>query len=146
MGRLFEAAATESKITGEESRDTMKTNSGARTRFAFVIVLMLGLDVVVSEAATAQRAQQSDMIGRIFSNEFSARLPAAPNWFDGGESYVVIDRADDGKGSNVVLYDTATGQKRETLITAAQLVPAGANAPLSIEALSWAPDKSRVLI
>ena len=88
----------------------MKLNSGARARFAFVTVLTLVLSVVVSQAGTAQQAQQSDMIARIFSNEFSVDLPAAPNWFGGGESYVVIERADDGKGSNVVLYDTETGQ------------------------------------
>src|SRR5262249_30335584 len=89
---------------------------------------------------------QSDMIARIFSGEFSARLPVAPNWFDGGQSYVVIDRAENGKGSNVALYDTATGEKRETLITAAQLTPAGAGEPLNIEALSWSADKNRALV
>ena len=124
----------------------MKLNSGARARFAFVTVLTLVLSIVVSQAGTAQQAQQSDMIARIFSNEFSVDLPPAPNWFGGGESYVVIERADDGKGSNVVLYDTETGQKRQTLITAAQLTPASASEPVSIEALSWSPDKNRVLI
>jgi dipeptidyl-peptidase-4 len=123
----------------------MKMNAGGRAYFAFVTLLSLVLGAV-AQAAGVQQAQQTDMIARIFSDEFSPRFPAAPNWFDGGESYVVIDRADDGKGSTVVLYDTATGQKRETLITAVQLRPAGASAPLSIEALSWSPDKSRVLI
>src|SRR5262249_25528857 len=128
------------------NRDTMKMSSGSRVRFAFSSVLTLILVVVVAQTGLAQRAQQTDMIARIFSNEFSARLPAAPNWFDGGQSYLVIDRADDGKVSEVVLYDTATGQKRETLITAAQLIPAGAGEPLNIEALSWSPDKNRVLV
>jgi dipeptidyl-peptidase-4 len=107
---------------------------------------MLVLIVVVAQPAAGQLAQQTDMIGRIFSNEFSAQLPVAPNWFDGGQSYLVIDRGDDGKVSDVALYDTASGQKRETLITAAQLTPAGAREPLSIEALSWSPDKNRVLV
>jgi dipeptidyl-peptidase-4 len=124
----------------------MKTYSGGSVRFPFLTLLSLVLGAVVSEAAGVQQTQQSDMIARIFSGEFSARLPAAPNWVDGGQSYLVIDRADDGKGSTVVLYDTATGQKRETLITAAQLTPAGASGPLSIEALSWSLDKGRVLI
>src|SRR5262249_2160442 len=107
----------------------MKINSGARAPFAIVTLLSLVLGVVVSQAAAAQQTQPSDMIARIFSGEFSARLPATPTWFDGGQSYLVIDRTDDGKGSSVVLYDTATGQKQETLITAAQLTPAGAKEP-----------------
>src|SRR6516165_3438058 len=117
----------------------MKMNSGSRVRFAFVAVLASVLGAVAAQSGSAQ---QTDMIARIFSNEFSARLPAAPNWFDGGQSYLVIDRADDGKVSDVVLYDTATGQKRETLITSAQLTPAGASEPLKIEALSWSTDKN----
>src|SRR5262245_51125650 len=118
----------------------------ARVRFLFVALLSLVLGGVLLQTSAARQAQQSDMIARIFSGEFSARLPAAPNWFDGGQSYLVIDRGDDGKGSSVVLYDTATGQKRETLITAAQLTPAGAKEPLNIEALDWSPDKNRALI
>src|SRR5215471_10709569 len=101
----------------------MKLNSlGSRARFAFfATLLMLVLTVVVAQAGAAQqRAQQTDMIERIFSNEFSARLPVAPNWFDRGQSYLVIDRGDDGKVSDVALYDTALAQKRETLITSAQ--------------------------
>src|SRR5262245_9906676 len=118
----------------------------ARVRFLFVALLSLVLGGVLLQTSAARQAQQTDMIARIFSNEFSARLPAAPNWFDGGQSYLVIDRTEDGKVSEVVLYDTATGQKRETLITAAQLIPAGASGPLNIESLSWSPDKNRLLV
>jgi dipeptidyl-peptidase-4 len=124
----------------------MKTDSSARARFRFVTLLSLVLGVIVSEVCAQQQTQQSDIIARIFSGEFSAHLPAAPNWFDGGQSYIVIDRGDDGKGSNVVLYDTATGQKRETLITAAQLTPVGAKEPLNVEALIWSTDKNRALV
>jgi len=123
----------------------MKMNSAAGARFICVTLLSLFLGVV-SQAVAVQSAEQSDMIARIFSGEFSAHLPTAPNWFDGGQSYFAIDRADDGKGSTVVLYDTATGERRETVITSAQLTPAGASEPLNIEALSWSPDKDRALV
>src|SRR5215831_21363823 len=99
------------------------------SRMPFVTLLSLALGGVLSQTSAAPQAQQSDMIARIFSGEFSAHLPTAPNWFDGGQSYFAIDRADDGKGSTVVLYDTATGEKRETVITSAQLTPAGASEP-----------------
>src|SRR6516162_4044599 len=126
-------------------RDIMKISSCVRVRFPFLTLVCMALSVAVS-AAVPQQAQQSDMIARIFSGEFSARLPQAPKWFDGGQSYLVVNAADDDKGSDVTLYDTATGEKRETLISAAQLTPPGAKEPLKIEALTWSPDKNRVLV
>ena len=47
---------------------------------------------------------------------------------------------------SVVKYDSATGAKREVLISAAQLTPAGAPSPLEIEDLAWSPDSQRVLV
>ena len=84
------------------------------------------------------------MIGRIFSGEFSPRFPRPPRWFGDGESYLVMEPS--AGGVDVVRYDTATGARREVLITAAQLTPAGAQAPLEIESLSWSSDRQRVLI
>src|SRR4051812_34292888 len=83
--------------------------------------------------AAATRAAAPDMIGRIFSGEFSPRFPRPPLWFGDGESYLVMEPS--GRGVDVVRYDTATGARREVLITAAQLTPAGAAAPLEIESL-----------
>ena len=95
-------------------------------------------------SATATRAGAPDMIGRIFSGEFSPRFPRPPRWFGDGESYLVMEPS--AGGVDVVRYDTATGARREVLITAAQLTPAGAKAPLEIESLSWSSDRQRVLI
>src|SRR4051794_28454574 len=94
--------------------------------------------------ATATWAAAPDMIGRIFSGEFSPRFPRPPRWFGDGESYLVMEPS--ARGVDVVRYDTATGARRDVLITAAQLTPAGASAPLEIESLSWSTDRRRVLI
>src|SRR5436190_4941681 len=94
--------------------------------------------------ATATRTTAPDMIGRIFSGEFSLRFPRPPDWFGDGQSYLVLEPS--ARGVDVVRYDTATGARREVLITAAQLTPAGAAAPLEIESLSWSADRRRVLI
>ena len=94
--------------------------------------------------ATATRATAPDMIGRIFSGEFSLRFPRPPDWFGDGQSYLVLEPS--ARGVDVVRYDTATGARREVLITAAQLTPVGAAAPLEIESLSWSADRRRVLI
>jgi dipeptidyl-peptidase 4 len=98
--------------------------------------------------AVAQNTSAPDMIGRIFSGEFSRRFPPAPQWFEDGESYVANEpaTAPGARGVDVVKYDTATGKRREVLITAAQLTPPGAAAPIEIAALSWSKDHNRVLV
>ena len=47
---------------------------------------------------------------------------------------------------NVVRYDSATGARRDVLISAAQLTRPGSTTPLDIEGLSWSPDAQRVLV
>jgi hypothetical protein len=77
---------------------------------------------LVSVPRVPAQSSAPDMITRIVSGEFSGNQAAAPPWFEGGRSYVVIEPAKTpGRpGSDVVKYDTATGQAREVLVTAAQ--------------------------
>ena len=97
--------------------------------------------------AASQNRSAPDMIGRIFSSEFSPHFPRAPHWFEGGDTYIAIEPAKaGGPGVEVVKYDTATGKHGEVLISAAQLTPPGASAPLSIADLSWSGDHKRVLV
>src|SRR5262249_25217292 len=54
-----------------------------------------------------------------------------------------------GKGTDIVGYDTASG-KRTVLVPAARLTPSGAAdkaaGPLPIDAYSWSPDQKKLLI
>jgi dipeptidyl-peptidase-4 len=87
------------------------------------------------------------MIDRIFAaREFSPRPALAPQWFDGGASYLLIEPAAGSGQTNVVRYDSATGARRDVLITAAQLTPPGSTSPIEIEDLSWSGDAQRVLV
>ena len=88
------------------------------------------------------------MIDRIFaSREFAPRALPAPEWFDGGASYLLIEPETPASDRmNVVRYDSATGARRDVLISAAQLTPAGATTPIDIEDLSWSRDAQRVLM
>ena len=112
--------------------------------------LALSLPVVLSarQAPTAPPAATAavDMVDRIFKNrEFSAR-PAPPiQWLDDGASYVVVEMSPTGEPA-VVRYDSATGAKRDVVISAAQLTPTGAKAPLEVEDLAWSADGQRVLV
>jgi dipeptidyl-peptidase-4 len=89
-----------------------------------------------------------DMIDRIFqAREFTQRPLPQPEWLEGGASYMLVERAGDGSGGTTVArYDSATGAKREVLITAAQLTPERGRAPLEIEELSWSKDGERALV
>ena len=109
--------------------------------------LLLFTPVVVSgQALTAPPAAGApDMIDRIFKmREFTLRSALQPQWFDEGASYVLIEPAGADEQVNVVRYDSATGNRREVLITPAQLTPPGARTPLAIADLSWSGDGQRV--
>jgi dipeptidyl-peptidase-4 len=116
-----------------------------------VLALILAAPVFVTAqqpAPPVSVATPGDMIDRIFAaREFSPQATPQPEWFDGGASYLLVEPAGSGAGQmNVVRYDSATGAKRDVLITPAQLTPPGAAAPLDIENLSWARDGQRVLV
>jgi dipeptidyl-peptidase-4 len=118
-----------------------------RPSFRHVAALLLLTPVLLSgRQAVPPAAPAADMVDRIFkSREFSAP-PAAPLlWLDGGASYALIEPAGDGRGANLVKYDSATGAKREVAISAAQLTPKGAQ-PLAVEDLTWSADEQRVLV
>jgi dipeptidyl-peptidase-4 len=121
-----------------------------RTRDLTLLLLLLlmlapGLPAQQATVAPPSAARQPDLIDRIFSGAFTVRLPRAPEWFDEGRSYIVMEPAGGG-GVDVVTYDTATGGHRQVLLTAAQLTPPGASTPLDIAALDWSPDRQRALV
>src|SRR5829696_7451183 len=84
-------------------------------------------------------AAAGDMVDRIFkAREFSPPPAAAPAWLDGGAAYTRTEPVADRDGEvNIVRYDSATGTRRDVLISAAQLTPPGARSPLEVEDLSW---------
>ena len=66
-------------------------------------------------------------------------------WENGGDAYTILEPAADGKGVDIVAYDTATG-KRSVQVSAAQLTPSGAKEPLDITEYSWSPDGKQLLV
>jgi dipeptidyl-peptidase-4 len=66
-------------------------------------------------------------------------------WENGGDSYTILEPAADGKGTDIVAYETATG-KRTVQVSAAQLTPADAKSPLDIQDYSWSADGKKLLI
>jgi dipeptidyl-peptidase-4 len=96
----------------------------------------------VDPASTQKLAQQLDAIYN--KREFGFRNPHLA-WKNGGDSYTIIEPAANGKGTEIVAYETATG-KRSVLVSAAALTPAGAKEPLEIDSYTWSSDNKKLLI
>ncbi|HEX3276295.1 MAG TPA: S9 family peptidase [Gemmatimonadales bacterium] len=97
--------------------------------------------------AEAQQADSSLLtLARIYgSPEFIARPFGPARWLGDGSAYTTLEPQADGKGADIVRYDVETG-RREVLVTAGELTPAGASAPLEVEDYSWSPDQQRLLV
>ncbi len=85
-------------------------------------------------------------VERIFvGREFAAERFGPARWMSDGESYTTLEPSGEAKGGrDLVLYRAETG-RREVLVSAAKLIPAGASSPLAIEDYAWSPD-GKVLI
>ncbi|HEX3926610.1 MAG TPA: S9 family peptidase [Gemmatimonadales bacterium] len=67
-------------------------------------------------------------------------------WIEGGSAYTTVEPSSaTAAGVDIVRYETSTGARR-VLVSAAQLIPAGARVPLEVEDYSWSPDGSKLLV
>ncbi|MGH9376799.1 MAG: DPP IV N-terminal domain-containing protein, partial [Terriglobia bacterium] len=94
------------------------------------------------------------MLQRIFTaKEFTAKSFGPARWLKDGEAYTTLEtspgteRGADEKEKNheIARYETSTG-RREVMVSASQLVPPGAKAPLDIDDYAWSKDMKRLLI
>jgi dipeptidyl-peptidase-4 len=97
-------------------------------------------------AAQDKPADPALTLERIFAGrEFAAERFGPARWMRDGETYTTLEPSVEAKaGRDLVLYRAETG-KREVLVSAAGLIPAGASEPLAIEDYAWSPD-GKVLI
>ena len=118
-----------------------------------MILLILALShtapVHAQNASTASpiSADSDNLLHRMFaSTDFEVKNFGPARWLDAGDFYTTVEPSADSKDARgIVRYETATG-KREVLVSASKLIPAGANAPLAIEDYSWSKDKTHLLI
>ncbi|MCA9734893.1 MAG: S9 family peptidase [Deferribacteres bacterium] len=82
----------------------------------------------------------------IFSdNLYNAERMAPSKWLADGQGYTTLERAEDGKGSDIVQYDCKSGE-RKILVPAKNIIPAGEEKPLQIRDYSWSIDQTKLLI
>ena len=85
-------------------------------------------------------------VARIYgSSEFASQGFGPIRWLEDGAAYTTVERAEDGRGREIVRYNTERGT-RSVLISAAHLTPPGDTVPLAIENYIWSPDRNRLLI
>ena len=81
-------------------------------------------------------------LGREFGGERFGRI----QWLDDGSGYTALESSlTEERGRDIVKYDPATG-KREILVSADRLVPAGDSEALAVQGYTWSKGKKKLLI
>ena len=91
------------------------------------------------------RPNLHDQLDAIFNKHAYPSKSIQFAWQKDGEIYTILEPTTGGKGQDIVSYDSASG-KRSVLISAAQLTPKDAKAPLDIDEYSWSDDRAKLLI
>lgn len=86
-------------------------------------------------------------LDRIFlGREFSAERFGGVQWLEDSSGYTVLESSlAVERGRDIVKYDPATG-RREILVSAGLLIPAGDSETLAVQGYSWSKDMKKLLI
>ncbi len=81
-------------------------------------------------------------LGREFGGERFGRI----QWLDDSSEYTALESSQAVEGGrDIVKYDPATG-KREILVSADRLVPAGESEALDVQGYTWSKGRKKLLI
>ncbi|MFQ5742711.1 MAG: S9 family peptidase [Acidobacteriota bacterium] len=110
----------------------------------WVALLLL---VAVAPALAAQTADPSLLtLERLFSSrDFSPQRFGPARWLEDGSGYTTLEKSETAAGRDIVRYQPRSG-RREVLVAAAHLVPAGTSEPLTIDDYRWSEDGHKLLI
>ncbi len=105
---------------------------------------------VLLTTAQLQVAQVPDSVREAVHRLFGTRTYASQRfgptrWLEGGTAYTTVERAEGGKGREIVRYETATGERR-VVVTARDLTPPGDTLPLEFDDYAWSADRARLLL
>ena len=100
---------------------------------------------IAASPDTPARPDLKEQLDSLFNKHAYSLKGIQLAWQKDGEIYTILEPAADKKGMDIVAYDSASGQ-RSVLISAAQLTPKDAKAPLDIDEYSWSEDRSKLLI
>jgi dipeptidyl-peptidase-4 len=110
-----------------------------------LLQLTLATALVAQTPAAPAASPAALTVPRVFSGEFSARGVGQLRWIEGGKAFLTVEPAPGGRGREIVRHETAT-DARTVLVTAAQLTPPGASAPLAFQSFAWSNDNTKLLL
>jgi len=116
--------------------------------FVLQVTALLFVACVFSPAARAQvKPEVSQLLQRFYNTEeFEPKVFGPARWLENGDAYTTVEASSTVKAAReIVRYSTASGE-RSVMVSAAQLIPAGASAPIKIDDYSWSKDMSRLLV
>ena len=120
--------------------------------FLLAVLLALGTTPIVSTIGRAAEAGSTNApsplltIERIFKGGEFGGEGFGGHWLEDSSGYVTWEKpASGGPGQDLVRHDPAT-DKRDVLLAASELIPAGKTQPLSVDDYAWSTDRSKVLI
>jgi dipeptidyl-peptidase-4 len=125
-----------------------------RNGAALLVALAAAGTVVTTSSLAGQAGSPAavqevvpERLKQIFdSRDFTIRSFGPARWLDAGDAYTTLEPSGSTEGArDIVRYDTASG-RREVLVDAARLVPAGATSALDIADYAWSSDRRRLLI
>jgi dipeptidyl-peptidase-4 len=116
------------------------------------VLLALGTTPIVSTIGRAAEAGSTNApnplltVERIFKGSEFGGEGFGGHWLEDSSGYVTWEKpASGGPGQDLVRHDPAT-DKRDVLLAASELIPAGKTQPLSVDDYAWSTDRSKVLI
>jgi len=108
-----------------------------RARAAFSTLFVVASAAVSSPCIHAQQTSGQLTLDRIFnSREFSPEGFGPARWLEDGSGYTTVELSSSVRGLDIVRYDPASG-RRDVLVPATELVPAGQSSPLIMENYEW---------
>jgi dipeptidyl-peptidase 4 len=116
-------------------------------RFLSVLALLCAACVTTTPLRAQLPPESDQLLHRMYASpDFEVKYFGPARWLDDGAFYTTVEPSAAVKDAqDIVRYETATG-KREVLVSAAKLIPAGEKVPLAFENYAWSKDKSRLLI
>lgn len=111
------------------------------------VFLFSSAQLALYAQGTQQGVDPKLTVERIFaSSEFQPERFGGFRWLKDGDSYAKLDPSEKIKGAMDLVRYQIDSSKRDVLLSADKLIPAGDTKPLAIHGYEWSSDEKRVLI
>ncbi len=110
------------------------------------LISYIQIGIVILPVMLAGQDNSLLTVDRIFGkSEFSTETFGPARWLDNDEGYTTLEKSEKFDTKEIVFYKSETG-KRSIMVSASQLIPAGAKMPLSVSDYQWSVNKKYLLI